>query len=160
MGKDLESCRSSIKELESDLSRRIETVREEAATTLEESKRDLVARVEELGKKTEALANLENRTEGAVAGLSRRLESVVTEGASRLETTERGLKEHLDELASKLAAVQLGLQKQMETSERLSSVLSNLASIFSGQASVAAVDSAEADLSDAAQKKERVIGFD
>ena len=61
--------------------------------TLNDSKRDLIARAEEQGQKMEALANLENRTEGAVAGLSRQLSDrarISLNGTYTKQTTSTG----------------------------------------------------------------------
>lgn len=173
VGEDLDSFRHSVEQLDSDLSRKIESVRKEAGSRLDDSRDELAARVDELGRRLaavessqqEALADLEERTERIVGKLTEQLQTTEAQAESRTEAAraalegqlaeaDRSYKENLDALARNLATVQLGLQQQMETSERLSAVLNNLGSIFSQQTSAATAAAAEAEISEVDDKKE------
>ena len=118
VGKELESVRRKVAKLDSGTSSDIEAVKKEVSAAIAQVTSEMSSRIEELVSK---LAAAEKAQAKALSKLEK-----------DLSAREEALRGELGNLGQALSHLQLELQQQMETNERMSALLGNMATVFSG----------------------------
>lgn len=144
VGDKLESVRGSVADLDSTLSKRIVTVKKDSAAALEDAVKKLSAEIteaEERQKKAlgdldeqlrESTADLKNLVQKNLSNAEDRIKAVKEELEKGAVEREKKMMKELDSLAQGLSAVQLGLQQQIESTDRIQTLLNGLGTVFSG----------------------------
>jgi hypothetical protein len=151
VGGKLEAVRKSLAELRSELSDRVDAIKREATEAVERARTDLASRVSELrqrfvemeARQKTALAELQDKVRRQGEETERKVKEAQSSAASRIQKTEVELKEtlarkeaqlkkELGGLAGGLSAIQLELQQQMESSDRMATLLNNVGNLFAG----------------------------
>jgi hypothetical protein len=140
---EMETVRQSIAELETRLARRLESERASTTSAINDLRQDAIARIEALRKSQQkAITELGEQSKASVSGLrgqfepalekaNRRAEEVKTGLEQILATTEKKLEQELQALTYSLSGVRTDLDRQVTTSTQVSTLLNNMADLFS-----------------------------
>ncbi len=85
-----------------------------------------------LDEQREVVEELDQRTTRVLAELRQQIQDGQERTERDAETARQALRQDFDLLSRGLTEVQLGLQQQQETTERVSGLLNNVASVFTG----------------------------
>jgi len=149
VNEELESLRSSIVKVDSNLTRRLEDMTKETTESIDRLSRALSSRIEALApklsdleqKQTKALSELDERTGKATADLGRQLQEGQAKSEDRVRTLKKGLEQVINEKETTLGAevskfgqaltgMQIELKQQIEATQRVSGLLNNMATVF------------------------------
>lgn len=149
VNEELESLRSSIVKVDSNLTRRLDEMSQATAESIDRLGRELSARIDALAPKlsdlekrqTKALAELDERTSKSTADLARQLQEGQAKSEDRVRTLKRGLEQVMNEKEASLGAevakfeqsltgIQVELKQQVEVTQRVSGLLNNMATVF------------------------------
>jgi len=145
VGGELESVRGAVKAVELKLTARLEADRRETAAAIETLRKDLLHRVEEMRHDQQKTLNeIADKTKEAVASLKTLMDRTREQLDERSREVRQGLEQILLEkeqkiagelgvLSDSLAGVKTDLEGQIRTSTRVTSLLGELAGVFSGQ---------------------------
>jgi hypothetical protein len=143
MAREMATMKRMIADLEARLARRIESEKAATTSTIGELRQDVIARVEALRQSQQkALSELSEQSKASIAGLRGRLEPAVDKanqhtdevraGLERiLAGSEKKLQQELQALTHALSLVRADLDRQVDTSGRVSDLLNNMADLFS-----------------------------
>jgi hypothetical protein len=145
VGGELESVRGAVSAVESKLTARLEADRRGTDTAIGNLRKDLLHRVEEMRHEQQKTLNeIADKTKEAVASLKALMERTREQLDERSREVRQGLEQILLEkeqkiagelgvLANELAGVKTDLDGQIRTSGRVTSLLGDLAGVFTGQ---------------------------
>lgn len=128
---EVESLRRSLAELEKTLNRTIDGEKEARTNAVDGAKRELSSRIDEVVSAQDKSVNeLKQSAEQERERVAGRLDEMKNAIEKSVNKKVEKLSGELDTLGRNLGALQLELQRQMETSERVTALLNNMAGVF------------------------------
>ena len=123
VGKNLEKMRGSIGDLDARLSGEVASLKKKTTESIDGAKKELSSRLDQLEKLVSA----------SRAKARERIQTAKKELQADLTAKEEHLQKELGGLAQGLSALQIELHEQMESTSRISGMLSNLGTVLTGQ---------------------------
>jgi len=148
VAREMATVKRSIAELESRLTRRLESENATRTSAIGELRQDVIARIESLRQSQhKAITELSDQSKASIGGLRGRFEPALEKANQRAEEvkagleqvlagTEKKLEQELQALTHALSVVRVDLDRQVTTSGRVSDLLNNMADLFSDQGSL------------------------
>jgi hypothetical protein len=142
---ELDTLKRSIADMDKKLDQRLDAEKARMNSAIGDLRQDVIARVESLRQtQQKTIADLGEQTKASAASLRGQLEQAREQTNTRtteiktdleqiLSTKERKLVEELEALTRNLSDVRVDLERQMSTSGQVSSLLNNMATVFSDE---------------------------
>jgi chromosome segregation ATPase len=112
---EMQSVTRSIKELETKMIRRLQTEKESMNASLNDLRKDMMGRLEQVG---------------------RRADDATAEVEKTIDAKQEKLEHDMDALMDDLSAVRDDLERQIDSAGRVSSLLNNMAGVFSDRSTL------------------------
>ena len=151
VGKELEKVKGAVSSVDSRVSDELEVMKKDMTDAVARVARELTTRVDEVLEKLadaekardDALVEIRSQVDTALGGLDKKVADMKSENTkqrtklrndieSSLAASEETMRGELGSLGQALSVLQLELQQQEETTTRVSGLLSNMATVFSG----------------------------
>jgi hypothetical protein len=142
---ELDVLKRSIAEMETKLDQRLDSAKAGMNSAMGDLRQDVISRVEGLRQtQQKAIADLNEQTKASAASLKGQLEQARQQNDSRTSEVKAGLEQilaskeeklakELEALTQNLSGVRVDLERQITTAGQVSSLLNNMAHVFSDE---------------------------
>jgi len=142
---EMDTLKRSIAEMDKKLDQRLDAEKASMSSAIGDLRQDVISRVESLRQtQQKAIADLGEQSKASAATLRGQLEEARKQTNTRtneiktgleqiLSTKEEKLVDELEALTRNLSGVRVDLERQMSTSGQVSSLLNNMATVFSDE---------------------------
>lgn len=142
---EMDSLKRSIAEMETKLDKRLDAEKASMNSAIGDLRQDVISRVESLRQSQQkAIADIADQSKASAASLKGQLEQARQQTDSRTNEIKAGLEQiltakeeklvkELEALTQNLSGVRVDLERQMSTSGQVSSLLNNMANVFSDE---------------------------
>ena len=145
---EMDSLKRSVAEMETKLDKRLDAEKAGMNSAIGDLRQDVISRVESLRQaQQKAIADISEQSKASAASLKGQLEQARQQNDTRTNEVKVGLEQiltakeeklakDLEALTHNLSGVRGDLQRQMMTSGQVSSLLNNMATVFSDEKSL------------------------
>lgn len=145
---EMDSLKRSVAEMETKLDKRLSAEKASMNSAIGDLRQDVISRVESLRQaQQKAIADISEQSKASAASLKGQLEQARQQNDTRTNEVKVGLEQiltakeeklakDLEALTHNLSGVRGDLQRQMMTSGQVSSLLNNMATVFSDEKSL------------------------
>ena len=142
---EMDSLKRSISEMEAKLGQRLDAEKASMNSAISDLRQDVISRVESLRQtQQKAIADISEQSKASSASLKGQLEQARDQTNTRTNEVKAGLEQilrakeeklakELEALTHNLSGVRVDLERQLNTSGQVSSLLNNMANVFSDE---------------------------
>jgi DNA anti-recombination protein RmuC len=142
---EMDALRRSIADIETKVGQRLDAEKASMNSAIGDLRQDVISRVESLRQtQQKAIADISEQTKASAASLKGQLEQAREQTNTRTSEIKSGLEQilsakeeklvkELEALTHNLSGVRVDLERQMSTSGQVSSLLHNMATVFSDE---------------------------
>ena len=145
---EMDSLKRSIADMQTKLDERLDAEKANMNAAIGDLRQDVISRVENLRQaQQKAIGDLNEQSKASAASLKGQLEQARQQNDTRTNEVKAGLEQiltakedklvkELEALTRNLSGVRVDLERQMSTSGQVSSLLNNMANVFSDEKSL------------------------
>ena len=142
---EMDSLKRSIVDIETKVGQRLDAEKASMNSAIGDLRQDVISRVESLRQSQQkAIADIAEQSKASAASLKGQLEQARQQTDTRTNDVKAGLEQiltakeeklvkELEALTHNLSGVRVDLERQMSTSGQVSSLLNNMATVFSDE---------------------------